>query len=220
MNSSDYDWDTLLPRVLHDGRAALRKASMKAQMLDRQWEGGDPELRQLLREVVTAQTDLDLFFRRISALREAYRPAREWVPLQEILLASRLSRKNQLAAIGAKLSVAEAPGIAAPGKLQGAIEELIDNSMRFAAEDRTLEIDIHAHLSADVLVVTVADNASGWDPAFTERAFMPLERLDPRAGFGLGLAIARAMIASAGGTIEAATSPAGSTFTVRIPTRG
>jgi len=61
------------------------------------------------------------------------------------------------------------------------------------------------------------------DPADLERVFEPFVRLDAArardtGGAGLGLAIARSVVATHGGTIAAESVPgAGSTFTIRLP---
>jgi signal transduction histidine kinase len=97
------------------------------------------------------------------------------------------------------------------------LEELLDNSIAFISAERPLAIHIDACIEGEIVRVTFADNACGWDPKVGDAVFEPLQRLDPRGGFGLGLAIARAVITNAGGSIVATTSPAGSTFEMDLP---
>jgi signal transduction histidine kinase len=61
------------------------------------------------------------------------------------------------------------------------------------------------------------------EPADLERIFEPFVRLEAArvrdtGGAGLGLAIARSIVAAHGGTLGAVSTPgAGSTFTIRLP---
>jgi signal transduction histidine kinase len=63
------------------------------------------------------------------------------------------------------------------------------------------------------LCLEVADNGAGWNAAFSDKLFQPLERLDARrGGAGLGLAIAKAYVESAGGSIRAILLNPGASF--------
>jgi light-regulated signal transduction histidine kinase (bacteriophytochrome) len=213
-----FDWDSFLPRFLHDARGVLRKSATKSQILDRRWEDASPELRALLRESIETQANLDTLFRRLGTFIEAQRPPSTGrLPLRTIVGLARMKKRDQLAAAGAELTIGELCSATATAELQTVFEELLDNSITFVCAERPLGIRIDAHAEGELLHVTFADNASGWDPKLDEAVFAPLQRLDSRGGFGLGLAIARAVIANAGGSMVATTNPAGSTFEVKLP---
>jgi light-regulated signal transduction histidine kinase (bacteriophytochrome) len=217
----NFDWDSFLRRVIHDARAILRQAGTKTQLLDRRWDDVSPELRALLREAISAQANLDLFLRRIGAYHEALNSAPAGLlPVATIAKLAHLSRKDRLASAGAELQIGELGETVGPACLQTVLEELLDNSITFPAPERPVRVLLHASSNEEQLKVSFTDNASGWDPNFADRAFLPLEKLDPRGGFGLGLAIARALVDRAGGTITATTDPAGSTFTIEFPRSG
>ena len=77
-----------------------------------------------------------------------------------------------------------------------------------------------------MLVLRVADEGPGMDPADADRAFERFYRADASrtrqaGGTGLGLAIVSSLVAAHGGTVELATAPGeGATFTVRLPRSG
>jgi CheY-like chemotaxis protein len=78
------------------------------------------------------------------------------------------------------------------------------------------------HRDGDSAVLQVSDNGPGIPPTLLPRVFdlfVQGERsLDRRTGgLGIGLTLARRLVELHGGTIEADSSPRGSTFTVRLP---
>jgi signal transduction histidine kinase len=216
-----FDWDTIIPHFVHDGRSILRKSATRNQLLDRRWSDASPELRELLHEAIEGQASLDRFFRRFGAFHEALNASPgETLPIATVIKLACLSRRDAIQGAGATVEVGELGESIVPMTLQNVLEELLDNSITFASPDRPLHISIGAEPQIDHVRITYEDNASGWDSSLARKLFLPLERLDSRGGFGLGLAIATALVEGAGGAITATTSPAGSKFTIDLPPRG
>jgi signal transduction histidine kinase len=72
-------------------------------------------------------------------------------------------------------------------------------------------------VEGDEALISVSDNGVGIAPEARGRIFDPYFSTRPD-GAGLGLAVARELVAAAGGSIEVASAPnLGSTFTVRLP---
>ena len=97
------------------------------------------------------------------------------------------------------------------------LQPVVDNACRHARTRATIGID-----QADRAVVfTIGDDGEGVSAEDTQRIFLPGVRgratLDG-SGAGLGLALARRLAESVGGTVEASPGPTGA-FTVRIPAR-
>ena len=71
------------------------------------------------------------------------------------------------------------------------------------------------------LVLQISDDGPGISeddlPHIFERLFTSDRMPTRKIGTGLGLAIVRELLDRMGATIEAGTSPAGTTFTVRLP---
>jgi light-regulated signal transduction histidine kinase (bacteriophytochrome) len=217
----NFDWDAFLPHVIHDVRAILRESSTKSQLLDRRWEDAPAELRALLHDSIAAQANLDHFIRRIGAFHEALSaPPSEFMSIATIVKLVHLSRKDRLRSLGAELEIGELCEASAPASLQAVLEELLDNSMTFVSPERPLRVRIHAQRDDSSVRITISDNGSGWESGLDDRLFLPLERLDPRGGFGLGLAIARALVERAGGNISGATTSSGSVFAIELPLTG
>ena len=100
------------------------------------------------------------------------------------------------------------------------VRNLLDNADRHAATT----VRVGCRDQDGVVVLEVADDGPGIDPADRERVFERVARLDPArsgeaGGTGLGLAIAREIVVGHGGTIEVDDAPSGGArFTVRLPT--
>jgi signal transduction histidine kinase len=105
-----------------------------------------------------------------------------------------------------------------PQKTQIVLKELLENSLRYADLDRPPRIVIDAKHNSQRLQVRVADNGSGLPMAYTDKLFQPMQRLDARrSGFGLGLAIAKAIVEGAGGRIYFEPSDQGAIFVFELP---
>jgi len=77
---------------------------------------------------------------------------------------------------------------------------------------------IEAQADEERIRVRVVDNGTGIAPAYADKLFEPLQRLDAvRGGFGLGLAISRAIVEAAGGSIYMEPSDSGASFVFELP---
>lgn len=105
--------------------------------------------------------------------------------------------------------------------LEQIVGNLVSNGIRYGAGHPVRVI--LARDGADA-VIAVRDQGPGIPPDEQERIFGRFEQvvdMDMRAGFGIGLWLARSLAQALGGTITLASAPgAGSTFTVRLPLDG
>jgi signal transduction histidine kinase len=99
------------------------------------------------------------------------------------------------------------------------LQNLLVNAVRHTPADGTVRV--RASSSPDWLEVAVEDTGEGMAPEDLAQVFEPFFRADPArsgAGAGLGLALARRIVESLGGRIEAESRPAvGSRFSVQLP---
>jgi len=99
------------------------------------------------------------------------------------------------------------------------VRNLLDNAGRHAATT----VQVGCREEDGLVVLEVADDGPGIDPADRDRVFERFARLDPSrsddaGGTGLGLAIAREIVLGHGGTIDVADAlSGGARFTVRRP---
>lgn len=102
-----------------------------------------------------------------------------------------------------------------------ALTNLVDNALKYSADDKTLLIETRR--TAGVAAIAVADRGVGIAPEERARVFEPFFRsADPairtRAGAGLGLALVRHIMAAHNGRVEVNSRPGrGSRFTLFFP---
>jgi signal transduction histidine kinase len=127
-----------------------------------------------------------------------------------------------LAPTGFRIEVQEeaAPTVAAdPVALEQAVVNILDNAIKYSGRSRVATVRLTA--SASHAIIEIIDKGIGIAPADQARIFERFYRVEgkhSRQGFGLGLAIARQLVAGQRGTIELESAAgAGSTFRIKLP---
>ncbi len=150
-------------------------------------------------------------------------PRREWVSIEEVVLAARASLGPAGApATGIVTNIApELPELNADAaQLERAFANLLENARRYSGD---APVSVNASLVGQKVVVSVVDHGPGIPPAERERIFEPFYRGrmagDERwTGSGLGLAIARGFVEGNGGTLTVQSLPGqGTSFVVSLP---
>jgi two-component system, chemotaxis family, CheB/CheR fusion protein len=104
------------------------------------------------------------------------------------------------------------------GRLQQVFVNLLANAIEHAPASPTIEVGIRQ--SGLIALVEVRDHGPGISSKALPELFQPYARLGhkPSAGLGLGLYLARQIVAAHGGTIEAQSAPGeGTSMTVTLP---
>lgn len=105
-----------------------------------------------------------------------------------------------------------------PQRITQAMLQLADNAAKYSPDDTTVTIGL-THLP-DAVHFWVADEGPGIAEESQQRIFERFGRVDTGRGIdgsGLGLAIVDAIARSHGGRVSLTSSPAGSTFTIKLP---
>lgn len=138
------------------------------------------------------------------------------------LLAQSAERASGRAAAAGVTCRVDAPAglvaMADAGRLRQAVDNLVDNALRFAPRDS--EVTISAEMAGPMLVIEVCDRGPGFPPSFLPRAFERFARPDQgrardSGGAGLGLSIVQAIVQAHGGRAVAA-NRAGGGASVRL----
>jgi CheY-like chemotaxis protein len=95
---------------------------------------------------------------------------------------------------------------------------LLSNAVKFTPDGG--RVDVRAHRVGDRAEVAVADTGVGIDPADQDRIFQEFQQAGQQEGSGLGLALARSLVALHGGSLWVESEPgSGSTFIFTLPVR-
>lgn len=127
--------------------------------------------------------------------------------------------------IGIRLDVSDtkSPIRADPSRLHQVFDNLIQNAIKFSP--RGSHIDVSVRSSPAAVLVAVQDRGTGMDSE-TVRAVLAgnarsLRGTELETGFGLGLAISRAIVEKHGGSLSVGSAPhMGSRFEIRLPAQG
>lgn len=128
-------------------------------------------------------------------------------------------------ACGAQLEVAALPAVwLAQPRLVDLFAILLGNALEYRQPGVPPQVSVSSREQGGDVVIAVADNGIGIQARYHEQIFLPFERLHTQAqhaGTGIGLALARKIVDSAGGRIWVESEPdRGATFHVALPQRG
>jgi signal transduction histidine kinase len=103
--------------------------------------------------------------------------------------------------------------------MEQVLNNLLGNAAKYSPESSDVEVVLEC---ADAnAVVSVTDHGIGIAPSDRSKIFEPFRRgknVGNIGGSGLGLSVARKIVAAHGGTIDVRSDPgSGSVFTVRLP---
>jgi two-component system sensor histidine kinase BaeS len=116
-------------------------------------------------------------------------------------------------------AVDEALVLAPRGSMARIVDELLGNALQYAREHVVVGVEV----STQTVVLTVADDGPGVPEGEREAVFERFRRGSAAApgGTGLGLALVRETVTSAGGSVRVQDSPVGgASISVRIPRVG
>lgn len=157
-----------------------------------------------------------------SVERDAMRAEREWVPVAEIVQAA--EHRAAAALADRTIDVDDATGAQLvqldPRLTSAALAHVVENAAVYSP--RGTPITVLARLLSDRLIVDVRDRGPGLPAGDLERVFergyrSSTSRSNP-FGSGMGLAIARGLLAIEGGRLSASNHPdGGAVFTLDLP---
>lgn len=222
----DRDREEFLATLRHDINNPVQAAVGYTEMLiDSLQAEGREDLHTLaaaVGEALRAVADLVSNFLHLGAINRGAE-APECQPVDLAMLTREVARSYQPAARdkGLELEFDFRPSIAPgdPNQLRRVLANLVGNAIKYTPAPGRVRLSCRPREGE--VVLEVADSGPGIPPADVPRLFDKHVRLDrDRAtpGTGLGLFIAKAIVAAHGGTIEIEPAPeGGSLFRLRLP---
>lgn len=103
--------------------------------------------------------------------------------------------------------------------LQQVLVNLLSNSLQAVADQEEKQVTLSVHREGDKVLLRVADNGPGIDPALVRRIFEPFYTTkDPGKGLGLGLTISARIMEDMGGRIRVIHTGLGACFEITLNT--
>ena len=174
-------------------------------------------------ERLTRLIDNVLDFSRIEGGRQTYETAP--TPIEPLVRGTLEAFAYPLAQQGFKVEVSVAPDlpdVALDADAVGqALANLIDNAIKYSADERLLAVDVR--VADERLVIAVTDRGLGIAPEEQARIFEKFYRVgrsdtQGRRGSGVGLALVRHIAEAHGGDVTVESAPGrGSRFALRLP---
>ncbi len=214
---------TLLSSVSHDLRTPLGVILGAASTLAEDDGLGAPARRDLARSIADETRALN---RRVANLLDMTRVEsgslqleRDWVSVEEVVGAAleRLGRLLDNHTIVTEISP-ETPLVHVDGALlEQVLVNLLENAVKYTPPGSAVRVAADA--APGGVAIELSDDGPGLPPGSEERVFERFHREHRgQGGFGLGLAISRALVEAHGGRIEAGRAhPHGARFRIVLP---
>jgi signal transduction histidine kinase len=105
--------------------------------------------------------------------------------------------------------------------LRLALQNLLDNALKYTGGRDPARIEVSATQEAGTVTLCVRDNGAGFDMQYADKLFGTFARMHNEAQFpgtGVGLAHVKRIVERHGGTVWAEAAPdSGAAFFVRLP---
>jgi len=224
LDRSRSDRQALLADVTHELRTPLQVIAGSVEaMLDGVHERDDAHLAPILAETAVMNRLLD-DLRTVSLAEAGALPLhREEIDVRRLLDEVVAGHAAAARDAGVDLAAVAGPAIvldADPLRVREVVANLVVNAVRHTPGGGSIRLA--AAVDGAWVEIVVTDTGEGIAPADLERVFDRFQRRADTGGSGLGLTIARDLVAAHGGTIraESAGIPGrGTTFRVRLPRR-
>ena len=214
----------LLASLGHDLRTPLTAIRVAASNIKASWMTADARVEQT--DLILAEVErLTRLFQNILDMARidagAIAAETRWAHPSEIIAAARGQVEQTLQRHKLEVSVApDVPVRLDPRLTATAVAHLLENAAQYSPEDST--ISVNAHATSEGLVVQVRDQGAGIAPAdlpyLFERFYRGAAAKTHLSGTGMGLAIARGLLAVERGRIWAENGPdGGAQFTILVP---
>lgn len=216
------EFDRVVSLLSHNLYEPLRQMQCYSELI-RENESLDSGTRQHLEQIEEALQRVREIVRGVTSLSQLRtREAKfERTDLDVVLRSVTVQMQHILESRGAKISFDSlAPVDGDSEVITQVMQHLLDNALKFTTAPHP-SVHIATKHDGPWVVVSVADNGIGVDPAHREMCFGIFKRLHSRSkypGEGIGLAYCREAIESHGGRIWIDTAPEGGTtilFTLR-----
>jgi two-component system sensor histidine kinase MprB len=211
----------LVADASHELRTPITSLRTNAEILRaRGAELPDAQRDELLATVLAQSEELTVLMNDVIELARGDQPSEDHEPVRLDEILGEALERAQRHAPGTRFAadLDESVVLGATGRLARAVNNLLDNAVKWNAPGRPVEVTLRAG------TLVVRDHGPGIPEDELEKVFDRFFRgaqTRDRTGSGLGLAIVRQVASDHGGSVSAANAPGGgSAFELRLPAHG
>jgi signal transduction histidine kinase len=216
-------WREMAKQVAHEIKNPLTPMKLSVQHLQRTWKDNAPDIEEkmdrLTKTIIEQIDTLSTIATEFSNFAKMPKANLEKINVQEILQNSiSLFHESENMEIGFQNeNGAEAFVLADKEQLLRVFNNLLKNSIQAIPEDREGKITVKLEKEKDKYLISISDNGSGISDDVLHKIFVP-NFTTKTGGMGLGLAMVKSIVETAGGRIWFETkASAGTTFYVALP---
>ena len=217
---------TLLSSVSHDLRTPLAAITGAASALLREGVLAEETRRDLLETISEESQRLNHLVTNLLDMTRMesgpLRLGREWLPVEEVVGSALVRMEPRLPAARVETSLPDdLPLVSVDAVLvEQLLVNLLENAVKYAGPEA--RVRVRARREPAAVLVEIRDDGPGLPPGDEERVFEKFYRgPSHQRGFGLGLAICRAIVTAHGGRIWAENAaPRGAVIRFTLPVEG
>jgi two-component system phosphate regulon sensor histidine kinase PhoR len=200
--------ELLLDTIAHDIKTPLTSLGLVIEMLKKLPEKSMARFPQLVSNLEQSLLKMKSVVSDLVDSRwheQRYKPAEELIDLQNIIEDARLTLAPQIKESNAKISydIQVSEILFVRRKLRSVIYNLLNNAIKYRADDREPDINITSRKENGFMVISVEDNGMGISPESKYKIFEKYKRVaKDKEGNGVGLYLVKEIVETAGGRIE------------------
>ena len=191
--------------------AAISAYAGNALVLNRR--GDHEHASEAMEQVGTLTERIGIITRELRGFAKRSSGDAEPVAVEEVMAGTALLLRDRMRMLDARLEV-EGAMLSVRAERVG-LEQVLVNLIQNALDAGALTIRILVTPYKDRVAITVSDDGTGLTDEVRASLFMPF-KTSKRNGLGLGLVICRDIVTGFGGTLIAASPPAGAAFVIDL----
>jgi len=227
LEGADKELEDFVYSVSHDLRAPLRSISGFAQIIDRRHKASlNEEGQHYFDNIIKASRQMGELIDDLLKFSRLGRKAVQLqaVPLDDVFKTALETLSDPIEKTGAQINIPERMPVI-QGDLTLATHifiNLLENAIKYHKPDEPPRIDVRFEVEDQAVIVSIADNGIGIEPAYHEKIFNIFQRLHSQEdypGTGIGLAAVKKAVQIMGGRVWVESEPGnGSVFKIKFLT--
>ncbi|MFW0718665.1 sensor histidine kinase [Pedobacter sp. N23S346] len=216
--------ELLLDTISHDIKTPLTSLGLTIEMLKQLPEKGMKRFPVLIVKVENSLIKMQQIIYDLTDSRQQehrYKAVEELLSFEHILEDVRLTLASQIKESNAKIKtdISCSEIVYVRRKLRSVVYNLVNNAIKYRAEERLPEILIKTYKEHDAIVIDISDNGIGIPETEMKSIFQKYQRVSQSGeGSGIGLYLVKEIIEASGGKITVTSDLGkGSAFKLYLP---